>query len=116
MNSEVLVDPGTGLPDVLVQSQSTVEAANFLMGFQGGFEFNKPITPTFSGQAFIKVGGYFNPTEVTTEDVSTINPAVIATRQTKSTGAFVGEVGGKLYMDLVPQCAFDLCRLRSNLD
>ncbi len=103
-HSELLVDPGDGTPSVNVESDSTVEATNILMGLQTGFEFNKPIVNGIYANAFIRVGGYYNPTEVNTTDVSSI-AALTQTTQTKSTGSFVGEVGGRVYYDLVPNCA-----------
>ena len=51
----------------------------------------------------MRLGGYYNPTEVTTEDTDLIS-GTVTHRQTKSTGSFLGEVGGRLYVDFVPNC------------
>ena len=103
-----LVDPGGGLPIVPVTAQTSTDATNILLGLQGGFEINRPITNGMYVSSFLRAGGYYNPTEVT--DVSetprtgsTVIDTVTTTR-TKSTGSFLGEVGGRVYYDFIPNC------------
>lgn len=101
--SSFQVDPEDGTPLVTVNARSDFEATNVLIGGQAGLEFNKPITNTFYINGFIRAGGYFNPTEVTFTDVDTLTPVVVNSL-TKSTGSFLGEVGGRAYFDIVPNC------------
>ena len=94
--------PGVGLVDV-TQNQS-FEATNSLLGLQAGLEFNIPLSQAVYVQSFIRAGGYYNPTEVTTSTSDTITAATTFDQQTKSTGSFLGEVGGRLYVDIIPNC------------
>ena len=102
--SQFQVDPNNGLPLVTVNAQSDFEATNLLLGLQGGLELNQPISEGVYLNGFIRVGGYFNPTEVTFTNVDTVTP-LVTNQLTKSTGSFLGEVGGRIYVDLVPNCA-----------
>jgi hypothetical protein len=101
--SQFQIDPNDGSPLVTVDARSDFEATNVLIGLQAGLELNKPITDTFYLNGFIRSGGYFNPTEVTFNDVDTVTP-LVTNQLTKSTGSFLGEVGGRAYFDLVPNC------------
>ncbi len=99
----LLVDPGDGSQPVVVVETTTTEATNALIGAQAGFEFNIPLTQDVYVSSFIRTGGYMNPTEVTSvtnNNVSfTQNPLE---KRTKSTGSFLAEVGGRLYVDIIP--------------
>jgi len=99
----LLVDPGDGSQPVNVIQTTTTEATNALIGAQAGFEFNFPITRDIYLNSFIRTGGYMNPTEVTTlvnDNVSLVQNE--PNRRTKSTGSFLAEVGGRIYVDIVP--------------
>lgn len=102
--SQFQVDPNDGTPLVTINARSDFEATNILLGLQGGLEFNKPVSEGFYINGFIRTGGYFNPTEVTFTDVDTVTP-LVRNQLTKSTGSFLGEVGGRAYVDIVPNCA-----------
>ena len=79
----------------------TTEATNILLGLQGGLEFNLPLADGVRLQGFTRLGGYTNPSEV---NIGTVDPAGTVTegRLSKQTGSFLGEVGGRLYVDILP--------------
>ncbi|MFT5302846.1 MAG: hypothetical protein ACI87E_004030 [Mariniblastus sp.] len=96
------VSPGGGAPFLFTQTETT-EATNALIGLQAGLEFNVPVTQDIYVNSFIRTGGYMNPTEVITSVRNNVSGLVGAEqRQTKSTGSFLAEVGGRLYVDIVP--------------
>ncbi len=99
----LLVDPLDGSQPVVVTETTTTEATNALIGAQAGFEFNIPMTQDIYVNSFIRTGGYMTPTEVTSvtnDNVSLVrNPPG---RRTKSTGSFLAEAGGRVYVDVVP--------------
>ncbi len=101
--SRLVVNPGGGVPPITVTSESITEATNILMGLQSGLELNRPVANGIYASSFIRAGGYYNPTEVNFTDNSSFSPTVSNTL-TKSTGSFLGEVGGRVYMDIVPNC------------
>lgn len=96
------VNPGGGAPFITVTETNSYETTNALIGLQTGFEFNLPVSQSVYVNSFIRVGGYTNPTEFTTTNTSSITTTVTTTRQTHTTGAFLGEVGGRVYFDLIP--------------
>jgi len=96
------VDPGDGSPPIDFTQTQTTEATNALIGLQAGLEINVPISRDLYGNGFIRAGGYTNPTELTTTVSNTFAPVVSVTKDLKSTGSFLGEVGGRLYADIVP--------------
>lgn len=95
------VDPGDGSSVELTET-SVTEATNILLGLQGGVEFNIPVGQAVYFNAFVRAGGYTNPTEVISTTTNSFSPLSVETRQTKSTGSFLGEVGGRMYVDIVP--------------
>lgn len=100
----LLVDPGDGSPPVVFTQTQTTEATNALIGLQGGFEVNVPVGQTCYVNGFMRLGGYTNPTEVTIGGGDNFSNISTLTSETKSTGSFLGEVGGRLYGDIVPNC------------
>jgi hypothetical protein len=100
-NPPTIVIPRTSRQDFL--------AINNFIGLQAGLRFDKQLSQYFRAAGFIRAGGYFNPTTVRTSlesFVVEVAPDVtLDTEATKSTGSFIGEVGGKLYVDLAPGCS-----------
>ncbi len=96
------IDPGDGSGSILFSETRNTEATNILLGLQGGLEFNIPVGRSIYVNSFIRVGGYTNPTEVTTTISDNFSPLLDVTQETKSTGSFLGEIGVRLYADLVP--------------
>jgi hypothetical protein len=96
------VDPGDGSPVVDITETTVTEATNILLGLQGGLEFNIPVGQSLYINSFIRAGGYTNPTEVISTTSNNFSSVVTETRDLKSTGSFLGEVGGRLYADIVP--------------
>lgn len=99
------VDPMDGSLPIDFTSTQTTEATNALIGLQVGFDINCPISNSLYLNGFIRTGGYANPTEVTTTVSDTVTPASTIYQETKSTGSFLGEVGGRMYCDIVPTSA-----------
>lgn len=84
-------------------NNSNLETTNSLIGLQAGIEFDRAINQVIHFTAYGKFGGYTNRTEfdqITTNNLVGTTPVVSSLG--KSTGSFIGEVGGKLYMDIVP--------------
>lgn len=98
----LLVDPGGGAPVVPVTQTTVTEATNILLGLQGGFEFNVPLSQNVYINSFVRAGGYTNPTSVTSSQFDNLSPFVTSDKQTKSTGSFLGEIGVRMYADIVP--------------
>jgi hypothetical protein len=101
-NTLFSVSPGLGLPLVQVEQENVTSAKNTLIGLQAGLELNQPISNGLYISGFIKAGGYYNPTKVQTRTEDNFTGIVVTGEQTKSTGSFLGETGGRIYMDLVP--------------
>jgi hypothetical protein len=103
LGGSISVNPGDGTTVDFTQTQTT-EATNALIGLQTGLEFDVPMNRYIHFNSFIRAGGYMNPTEVTTSVSDTVSTISTQTSQTKSTCSFLGEVGGRLYVDIVPNC------------
>ncbi|MFK7766960.1 MAG: hypothetical protein AB8B55_07035 [Mariniblastus sp.] len=98
------VDGGPGIGVVDVTQNQSFEATNSLIGLQAGFEFNFPVSQDIYLNSFIRTGGYYNPTETTRSTSESISTTTTSFTQTKATGSFVGEVGGRVYFDVIPNC------------
>lgn len=85
-----------------VQTQDDFEVTNSAIGLQTGFEFNQPLTQLIRIQGFGDFGGYNNHTKFIGTDRDNLGGNPIVTSLSKSTGSFIGEVGGKVYMEVVP--------------
>ena len=93
-----------GTPLIPVNTVATREATNGLIGLQAGLDLRFQVSRQIYTTGFIRTGGYYNPTEVT----STLNSfsdgllfdSEPDTTITKSTGSFLAEVGGRVYVDL----------------
>ena len=91
--------PPFGSFDVL--STNTIETRNPMLGGQIGALIHYPVSRDIFVQGFIRTGGYLNFTELRTfADTNLMDEVTIHLR--RNTGSFVGEVGGKVYMDLIP--------------
>lgn len=101
-NTLISVSPGAGIPLVQVDQENVTSAKNTLIGLQAGLEFNRPISNGLYISGFIKAGGYFNPTKVQTRSEDDFTGDIVTTKRTNTTGSFLGETGGRIYMDLVP--------------
>lgn len=100
-------DFGNGIPTVDVTQVDTLSADNSLIGLQVGLEIVLPLAQSFYAEGFIRGGGFYNPTEVTsaTQDVAGgqfIDPPFFGPRNTSSSESLLGEIGGRLFFDVVP--------------
>ena len=101
------IDLQNGIPPIDATQLDSFFADNGLIGLQAGLEFTVPISQSLYTEAFIRGGGYYNPTEIarTSQQLAAgqfIDPPTDVSRSTKSTGSFLGEVGGRLFFDVVP--------------
>ena len=84
----------------------SLSADNGLIGLQAGLEITLPITRYLYAETFIRGGGYYNPTEVSRGSQlladGLFSDPLNGPRDTKSTGSFLAEVGGRLFFDLIP--------------
>lgn len=100
-------DPGDGTIPLDATNVNSIDADNGLIGLQAGLEINFPVSRYLRGETFIRTGGFYNPTEVTQSSQQTVGGLLIPAtqlgdRNTKSTGSFLGEVGGRLFFDFIP--------------
>jgi hypothetical protein len=86
-----------------VTGGSNIEATNALIGCQVGLEFNVPLSQSVYISSVGKFGGYYNPTKVVTTTFDSINGAETV-EDSKDTGSFLAEVGGRLNVELIPGC------------
>ncbi len=101
------VDFQNGIPTITATQFDTLSADNSLIGLQIGLEFTVPLAQSFYAEGFIRGGGFYNPTEVTsdTQDLAGgqfLDPPFPGPRTTSSSESLLGEVGGRLFFDLVP--------------
>ena len=101
------VDFGNGIAPVTAAQVDALSADNSLVGLQVGVEIVLPLAQWFHAEGFIRGGGFYNPTEVTstTQDLvggQFIDPPLAGPRTTSSSESLLGEVGGRLFFDLVP--------------
>lgn len=80
------------------------EAENTMLGLQAGFELNFPVCNSIYANSFIRGGGYYNSTKFNTSTTNSFTGLTTSNRRTDSNEAFLGEVGGRLNVDLVPNC------------
>lgn len=87
-----------------VSQTNFFEATNSLIGLQGGLELNFPVTDFIYFNSYIRAGGYYNPVEVGSSSFNDFTLASTSNGTTGGTEAFLGEVGGRLSLDLLPNC------------
>lgn len=102
-----VIDFGNGVPPITATDVSTLAADNGLIGLQAGLELTIPVSRYIYGETFIRAGGYYNPTEVSQSGQQIaggqfVDPIAFGERNTKSTGSFLGEIGGRVFVDFVP--------------
>lgn len=86
----------------VIEGQQTIQARNQMYGLQGGLDLNFPIFQRFSLNGFARLGGYANPTRVSTTTSDNFSGITTTTEQTLSTGTFIGEIGGRLVGHVIP--------------
>ena len=105
-NEEIRFTTETTVPippllDAEVLSENTIETRNPLLGAQVGALINYQISRDIYAQGFVRAGGYVNFTELrTTADTNLTDETITLLRRNSS--SFVGEVGGKIYVDMIP--------------
>ena len=103
--SDLIVARGSrDVATVTVSETQTFEATNALIGLQGGLELNFPVTQSIYANGFIRAGGYFNPTEFNTMTENSLTSVTTSTRRDDSIESFLAEAGGRVYVDLLPNC------------
>lgn len=85
-----------------VTANNAWEASNAMTGLQGGFEVCRPIAQAVYVSGFFRGGGYHNSTKVTSSSSVSTSPFVTNTSRRKSAQSFIGELGGKLHFEIIP--------------
>ena len=85
------------------------EATNSLVGLQFGLEYNQPVAQSVFITVFGRAGGYYNGTEFntsssTTDPTGILNTPIVETGRFQSTESFVGEAGGRVNFQVIPNC------------
>jgi hypothetical protein len=93
----------TPFGDFDLLTENEIHTRNPMIGIQIGGEFNMPISRDIYVNGFIRSSGMSNFTELQTREITTITDEVLR-EETKQTGTFIGEVGGRIYTDLIPNC------------
>ena len=93
-----------GTPLIPLDTVSTQEATNGLIGLQAGLDLRFQVSSQIHTRGFIRTGGFYNPTEIT-NSVASFSDGLLfdsepETSLTKSTGSFLAELGGRVYVDL----------------
>ena len=105
-NEDLVFDTETIVPtplgDVQVLSDNELSTRNLLLGGQFGGQFNFQLSRSVYAQGFIRVGGYANFIELRTFGDTSLTDGVDGLFR-RNQSAFVGEVGGKLFWDIIPQ-------------
>ena len=101
------IDFQNGIAPVAATQVDTLSADNSLIGLQAGIEITLPLAQSFYFEGFARGGGFYNPTEVSssTQDLvggQFLDPPLLGPRNTSSSESLLGEVGGRLFFDLVP--------------
>jgi hypothetical protein len=94
------------LPLFEFDTATVVDTKNPLLGAQVGAEWDFQLTRDINVQSYIKVGGYENFSSASVQQSATGFEDTESDRQ-KAAGSFVGEVGGRVYFNIIPSaCAF----------
>lgn len=101
-SDNVLAVSDIDLAPGLFTQTNAYESKNTLVGFQGGLEFNFPVADQVYFQSYVKGGGYLNSVSYRSDVTSTLGTTTITTSDTIE--SFVGELGCRLQMDLLPNC------------
>ncbi len=97
-----IASPGGGIPSFAVLREDSTAAKNTLIGLQAGLEINQPLSTGLYISGFAKAGGYYNGVKVQSSSVDSLNNNMLTSKQTRSSESFLGEAGGRIYMDIVP--------------
>lgn len=92
-----------GVPQQIAFTQNTsVQTENPLFGVQVGADLNVPVSRYFYITGFIKAGGYGNTARATIVQANNLQGTTSRISARRSQGSFVGEVGGKVNMEVFP--------------
>ncbi len=93
--------PTPGGPFTIIGVRDT-DTKNSFYGMQAGLDLTYPIARNISIQGFGRFGGYGNSATFTTATSTNLSSTVTTTEFTDTTAAFIGEIGGKIYVEIVP--------------
>ncbi len=106
VDTTTTITPPVPFPIFDIETETIVDAKNPLFGGQVGAEWDFLVSRDINVQTYIKVGGYGNFSSASVHQSTTGFDDTESDRQ-KSAGSFVGEVGGRVYFNVVPSaCAF----------
>ncbi len=108
LREELLFTSDTNIPipplgSFDLETSNSFDTSNSLVGAQIGALITWQLTRDIFFQGSIRTGGYGNFTELRTVASTSIMEEQINTI-TDETASFIGEVGGKMYVDLIPGC------------
>lgn len=87
----------------LLQTEGTSSTRNSMIGAQIGLEFNQPVARDIYLHGFIKVAGMGNHTRLIETVFDNASNVRSVSELSRSTGTFIGQTGGRIYVDLVPR-------------
>ena len=101
------IDPVLGT--VTGTQLNSFDAKNSLVGLQLGLEYNQPVAQAVYLSFFGRAGGYYNGTTFNTtasasDTLGVTDTTVTRTRRSRSTESFVGEAGGRVNFQVLPNC------------
>jgi hypothetical protein len=105
LTTNLTLDPGFGSPSLPAVDRQSFEAINNIIGLQAGLNVDYQLTQWFKLKGFIRTGGYVNPTKVyfnNTQSAAGDTAELASFQLNKSTGTFLAETGGRIYVDLRP--------------
>ena len=85
----------------LFETDNLFSTRNAMIGGQIGMELNIPVNRAIYVSSFIRAGGYGNPVRSSTRALTTITTPTTTTNY-KTTGTFIGETGGKIHFQVIP--------------
>jgi hypothetical protein len=88
-------------PNVEFVTRNVIDTTNPLIGGQIGMEWDFQLSRDLYVNSYIKAGAFGNAARATLTSETTIQ-ALLEERRTKNSGAFVGEVGGRLNYSIFP--------------
>jgi hypothetical protein len=108
LTEELLFTSDTNIPTPPIgsfdlETSNSFDTRNSLVGAQIGALITCQLTRDIFFQGSIRTGGYGNFVELTTAASTSIMEEQVFTISDE-TASFIGEVGGKLYVDLIPGC------------
>ena len=106
VDTTTTIIPPPPLPIFSATTQTVIDTKNPMFGGQIGAEWDFQLARDIRVHSFIKAGGYENLSSAFVQQSVSGFDDTESDRQ-KAAGSFVGEVGGRVYFDIIPRaCSF----------